>query len=153
MQSPLMHPQQQGSSTRLLQPDSPALSSPASSGNDGFSRSPSPVSCSYHQFRCYSADAKYLVSLVFRKGIPSIIRYSKGPLFNPIPSQFALAPNPADWGPIALSMKDEEPDDYLHNPDPTRDMKADKGGNILTSRGLANLGCLFILVVGIMMLL
>lgn len=46
-----------------------------------------------------------------------------------------------------------EPDDYLHNPDPRRDRKSDKGGSIFTSRGLANLGCLLILVTGLIALL
>lgn len=50
-------------------------------------------------------------------------------------------------------MKDTEPDDYLHNPDPIRDLKIDKGGSILTGRGVANLGCLFVLVAGFMTLL
>lgn len=50
-------------------------------------------------------------------------------------------------------MRETEPDDYLHNPDPTRDLKSDRGGHIFTSRGIANLGCLFILAAGIMTLL
>ena len=37
-------------------------------------------------------------------------------------------------------------DDYLHNPDPKRDLKHDKGGSIFTLRGLQNLGCLALLV-------
>lgn len=42
-------------------------------------------------------------------------------------------------------MGTPEPDDYLHNPDPKRDLKSDQGGTICTARGLANLGCLFLL--------
>ncbi|KAI0756923.1 glycoside hydrolase family 16 protein [Daedaleopsis nitida] len=38
-----------------------------------------------------------------------------------------------------------EADDKLHNPDPARDRKSDRGGSILTGRGLMNLGCVFIL--------
>jgi hypothetical protein len=68
-------------------------------------------------------------------------------------SQYAFAPNPAEWGPIALSMREVEPDDSLHNPDPTRDLKNDRGGNLFTRRGIVNLGCLFVLVTGIMTLL
>ncbi|KAG1853190.1 glycoside hydrolase family 16 protein [Suillus subalutaceus] len=45
-----------------------------------------------------------------------------------------------------------EPDDYLHTPDPKRDLKSDKGGHIFTARGIANLGCLFLLVVLMLML-
>ncbi|KAF9221801.1 glycoside hydrolase family 16 protein [Gyrodon lividus] len=42
-------------------------------------------------------------------------------------------------------MGTPESDDYLHNPDPKRDLKSDKGGTICTARGIANLGCLFLL--------
>ena len=50
-------------------------------------------------------------------------------------------------------INQQEPDDYLHNPDPRRDRKNDRGGTIFTSRGLANLGCLFILITGLTTLL
>ena len=50
-------------------------------------------------------------------------------------------------------MNIPEPDDLLHNPDPKRDRHYDSGGHIFTSRGIANLGCLFILAAGMMMLL
>ncbi|KAH7925021.1 glycoside hydrolase family 16 protein [Leucogyrophana mollusca] len=67
-------------------------------------------------------------------------------------SQYSLKPNPADWGACALTVGTPEPDDYLHNPDPKRDVKNDKGGHIFTSRGIANLGCLFILCASCVML-
>lgn len=66
--------------------------------------------------------------------------------------QYSLPPSPAAWG-MPLLMNDPETDDYLHNPDPRRDRVNDKGGSIFTSRGLANLGCLLILVLGCLMLL
>ena len=50
-------------------------------------------------------------------------------------------------------MNVPEPDDHLHNPDPKRDRHYDSGGHIFTPRGIANLGCLFILAAGMMMLL
>jgi beta-glucan synthesis-associated protein KRE6 len=50
-------------------------------------------------------------------------------------------------------MTETEPDDYLHNPDPTRDLKNDRGGPIFTGRGILNLGCLFIVAAGIITLL
>ena len=50
-------------------------------------------------------------------------------------------------------MNVREPDDYLHNPDPKRDRHYDAGGHIFTARGIANLGCLFILGAGMLMLL
>lgn len=43
--------------------------------------------------------------------------------------------------------------DYLHNPDPKRDRKSDRGGSIFTARGLMNLGCLAILISGLLTLL
>jgi beta-glucan synthesis-associated protein KRE6 len=54
---------------------------------------------------------------------------------------------------MPLSIQTVEPDDYLHNPDPSRDRDRDRGGHICTARGIANLGCLFLLGGGIMMLL
>ena len=46
-----------------------------------------------------------------------------------------------------------EQDDYLHNPDPRRDRKYDEAGNIFTGRGFTNLGCVIILVTGLLALL
>ncbi|KAI0788522.1 beta-glucan synthesis-associated [Abortiporus biennis] len=65
--------------------------------------------------------------------------------------QFALAPDPSSWGGN-LDVNFREPDDYLHNPDPRRDYKTDKGGTIFTVRGIANLGCLLILGLAMTML-
>lgn len=50
-------------------------------------------------------------------------------------------------------MNDSEADDFLHNPDPRRDRVSDSGRSIFTSRGLGNLGCLSILVIGLITLL
>lgn len=68
-----------------------------------------------------------------------------------VADKFALPSAISTWG-MPLLMNEVEPDDYLHNPNPRRDRKNDKGGNIFTSRGIANLGCLFILVTGLLML-
>ncbi|KAF8958562.1 beta-glucan synthesis-associated [Flammula alnicola] len=53
---------------------------------------------------------------------------------------------------MPLDVNNRESDDYLHNPDPIRDRRVDKGGNIFTARGIMNLGCLFILAAGMLML-
>ncbi|CAK9780700.1 unnamed protein product [Cutaneotrichosporon oleaginosum] len=45
------------------------------------------------------------------------------------------------WG-----WNDPEADDYLHNPDPKRDRKNDRGGSIFTLRGIVNIGCLVLLL-------
>lgn len=54
---------------------------------------------------------------------------------------------------MPLDINAREPDDELHNPDPRRDCKSDRGGPICTARGIENLGCLFILVCALVMLL
>lgn len=65
--------------------------------------------------------------------------------------KYSLAPSPQSWG-TPLDIRDSEPDDDLHNPNSLRDRHFDRGGGIFTTRGLANLGCLFILVAGCLML-
>ena len=65
--------------------------------------------------------------------------------------KYDLSPDPSLWG-SDISMNHREPDDYLHNPDPKRDRKNDQGGTIFTSRGIANLGCLFFLCAGLLTL-
>ncbi|GJE87636.1 glycoside hydrolase family 16 protein [Phanerochaete sordida] len=76
---------------------------------------------------------------------------SSSPVPASISDKFAMSPDPSSWGGD-LSPSFREPDDELHNPDPKRDRKSDKGGTIFTSRGIANLGCLFILFGGMGML-
>ena len=66
--------------------------------------------------------------------------------------KFSLSPNPNEWG-ANLSVDYREPDDFIHNPDPKRDRKNDQGGDIFTYRGLTNLGCLTILITGLLALL
>ena len=75
------------------------------------------------------------------------------PAHPPIPPfQFSLSPDPKAWG-ADLSPNHPEPDDYLHNPDPRRDRNSDRGGSVLTYRGLTNLGCLVFLALGLVALL
>ena len=50
-------------------------------------------------------------------------------------------------------MEYPEPDDFIHNPDPRRDRKGDHGGDFFTYRALTNLGCLIVLIVGLLALL
>ncbi|KAJ7932557.1 beta-glucan synthesis-associated protein-domain-containing protein [Mycena leptocephala] len=68
-----------------------------------------------------------------------------------ISDKFSLSPDPAAWG-ADISPNHPEPDDFLHNPDPKRDLKNDGQRNIFTLRGLANLGCILILGVGMITL-
>jgi len=94
---------------------------------------------------------KYKWSINFRQGtvllIPSALLG-----FLIVCSQFSLSPDPSAWGGD-LSLSHAEPDDYLHNPDPKRDRVSDDGGHIFTARGLANLGCIVFLAIGIITLL
>ncbi|KAG2023057.1 beta-glucan synthesis-associated protein [Coprinopsis cinerea AmutBmut pab1-1] len=55
------------------------------------------------------------------------------------------------WG-SNLSPDYPEPDDYLHNPDPKRDVNYDAGGHFCTYRGLTNLGCMITLCLGVLAL-
>ncbi|KZO89660.1 glycoside hydrolase family 16 protein [Calocera viscosa TUFC12733] len=68
-----------------------------------------------------------------------------------ISDKFSLSPDPSLWGGN-LSLSDREADDYLHNPDPKRDRKNDRGGTMFTARGIVNLGCLFIMAAGLIAL-
>ncbi|TCD62780.1 hypothetical protein EIP91_006424 [Steccherinum ochraceum] len=79
------------------------------------------------------------------------IRDDNGAIPSSISDKFALPPDPSSWGG-SLSVEHREADDFLHNPDPKRDRKYDQGGTIFTLRGIANLGCLAILFLGITML-
>ena len=63
------------------------------------------------------------------------------------PSQFSLSADPSNW-----SVDKPEADDDLHRPDPRRDILNDSG-SMFTLRGLANLGCLALLLLGIVTLL
>lgn len=68
-------------------------------------------------------------------------------------TQYSLSPDPRAWGSELLPDQ-PEPDDTLHNPDPRRDHKCDSGfAGFFSPRGLANLGCLSFLCVGIVTLL
>ena len=92
------------------------------------------------------------LGLNFSKGVLYFLLLWIGTVAYKDTGQYSLAPSPKSWG-TPLSIRTVEPDDYLHNPDPHRDRDIDRGGHICTARGLANLGCLFLLGGGIMMLL
>lgn len=63
--------------------------------------------------------------------------------------KFSLPADPAAWG---ANLNERDPDDYLHTPDPKRDMRIDTGGTIFTCRGFANLGFLLFLLLGLLTL-
>lgn len=55
--------------------------------------------------------------------------------------------------PLLMNAENREPDDILHNPDPRNDGKINSRGSVITLRGIANLGCLLVLALGIFALL
>ncbi|KAL9715895.1 hypothetical protein Ac2012v2_000338 [Leucoagaricus gongylophorus] len=76
---------------------------------------------------------------------------SAGTVTHSISDKYSLAPDPYVWG-SNISPDQPEPDDDLHNPDPRRDRKNDAGGSVFTYRGLANVGCLTLLLLGLVTL-
>ncbi|OSX67481.1 glycoside hydrolase family 16 protein [Postia placenta MAD-698-R-SB12] len=129
------------SQRRYIQPDSPSttnLLSPQS--RPGVQDAPGPA----RSLRSVASDASLAESSRYAPSTPHSIPPS-------ISDKFSLSPDPSSWG-ADLSPGHPEDDDFLHNPDPRRDRKNDKGGNIFTYRGITNLGCLFILAVGIVTL-
>ncbi|KAG9006630.1 hypothetical protein FRB94_000556 [Tulasnella sp. JGI-2019a] len=65
--------------------------------------------------------------------------------------KIALSADPESWE-INPGTPGFSSDDWLHNPDPRRDRKNDRGATIFSRRGIANLGCLSILISGILFL-
>jgi hypothetical protein len=65
--------------------------------------------------------------------------------------QYSLSPDPRQWG-ANLSFDVVEEDDDLHRPD--KDLKLlNSGGGVFSPRGLANLGCVLLLLVSLVTLL
>ncbi|KAH7322095.1 glycoside hydrolase family 16 protein [Rhizoctonia solani] len=72
------------------------------------------------------------------------------PHVHQLASSYSLDPDPEHWGMKHMQLDDIEPDDDLHNPDPERDHKHDRGG--VSMRGAINLGCLVVLISGLLAL-
>ncbi|KAI0348533.1 beta-glucan synthesis-associated protein [Trametopsis cervina] len=117
----------------------PGRSSPPSATNSrvAFSRIPYAAST---QTSIATQDERYYSTTGKSQVIPQSIS-----------DKFSLSPNPRDWG-ANLSVEYTENDDYIHNPDPKRDRKNDQGANIFTYRGITNLGCLVVLLLGLLAL-
>ncbi|KAG8708287.1 hypothetical protein FRC09_001334 [Ceratobasidium sp. 395] len=64
---------------------------------------------------------------------------------------YSFDPDPLHWGTKHLALNDPEPDDELHNPDPRRDKTYDRHV-AFSMRGLINVGCLALVVLGLVML-
>lgn len=66
--------------------------------------------------------------------------------------KFSLATDPRSWG-SNISPEFSEPDDDLHNPDEGQNARSVyRDGHLLSWRGLANMGCLVLMCLGILML-
>ncbi|PSS37591.1 hypothetical protein PHLCEN_2v607 [Hermanssonia centrifuga] len=125
------------------QPDSPSTTNLLAPGLSSGRAPPSLRSVASNTSLGSQSDSRYAVvgdGSSMRGGIPPSIS-----------DKFAMSPDPSSWGGD-LSPAFREPDDELHNPDPRRDRKSDKGGTIFTARGVSNLGCLVILFSGMAML-
>ncbi|KAF8901945.1 glycoside hydrolase family 16 protein [Mucidula mucida] len=70
---------------------------------------------------------------------------------NPRESWFSLGADPRTWG-SNVSPNVAEPDDELHCPTVRNGKLVEDSDISFSSRGIANLGCLFILCIGILML-
>ncbi|KAK0188685.1 glycoside hydrolase family 16 protein [Armillaria mellea] len=66
--------------------------------------------------------------------------------------KFSLAADPATWG-SNLSVNYQEPDDALHNPTVRGGKVVDDDAISFSKRGIANVGCLMILCLGLLALL
>ncbi|KAF9068692.1 beta-glucan synthesis-associated [Rhodocollybia butyracea] len=78
-------------------------------------------------------------------GFPNSPQYTHP---NSISTKFSLTPDPKRWD-LVVSPGVAEPDDYLHNPDPRRDRLNDNHF-VISGRGIANVGCLFILMAALL---
>jgi hypothetical protein len=65
--------------------------------------------------------------------------------------QWSLGPDPRLWG-AELGYDTVEDDDELHQPEKKRAM-LDRNGGMLSFRGIANLGCVFLLIIVLLGLL
>ncbi|CAE6479476.1 hypothetical protein ACGC1H_005368 [Rhizoctonia solani] len=71
------------------------------------------------------------------------------PHMHQLASTYSLDPDPAHWGMKGMQLDDIEPDDDLHNPDLEQDLKRDRG---VSMRGAINVGCLAVLIIGVLLL-
>ncbi|KAJ9100468.1 hypothetical protein QFC21_003507 [Naganishia friedmannii] len=110
-------------------------------GGGGGYGAASPMLYSTHQPLLYSGSAGQVGSMSTLGGGGGGKNGEKGDVMG-YPS--SPSTDPSSWG-ADVSSAFAEPDDYLHNPDPKRDRKTDRGGSIFTLRGLANVGCLLFL--------
>ncbi|KAH8113341.1 beta-glucan synthesis-associated [Phellopilus nigrolimitatus] len=69
--------------------------------------------------------------------------------FSHVSEKYSFAPDPTQWG-ANLSPDLIEDDDYLHNPDARTKTKGDTF--VCTRRGIENVGCLSVLIVGLIAL-
>ncbi|KAJ7925309.1 beta-glucan synthesis-associated [Mycena leptocephala] len=84
--------------------------------------------------------------------VGSIISDSPYPGTSPSPSlqpRYSLGPDPTKWG-CSLDLQEVDPDDELHRPEKVTGIE--RGGHPLSIRGATNLGCLLIVVAGILAL-
>lgn len=84
-------------------------------------------------------------SLVSGKSTPYSTT-STSTLVSSTSGRIALSADPDFWE-ITPGTPGSATDDWLHNPDPKRDRRNDRGGTIFTKRGFANVGCIALTVI------
>ncbi|EJF62408.1 beta-glucan synthesis-associated [Dichomitus squalens] len=90
---------------------------------------------------------------------PSLSVASDSPYLGPsrplsLGDLYTLSPDPQTWG-THLLPEDKEDDDDLHKPDPELEADrhwADNGGDIISRRGIVNLGALLLLITAVLIL-
>ncbi|CAE6456846.1 unnamed protein product [Rhizoctonia solani] len=70
------------------------------------------------------------------------------PQMHQLASSYSLDPDPAHWGMKGMELTEIEPDDDLHNPDLERDHDRSK----VSMRGAINVGCLAVVITGLLVL-
>ncbi|KIY69736.1 glycoside hydrolase family 16 protein [Cylindrobasidium torrendii FP15055 ss-10] len=76
---------------------------------------------------------------------------SQSNIADSISNKFSLSPDPQTWG-SNLNYNHHEPDDFLHNPSVRNGRIVDDKSRSFSGRGFANLGCLFVLMAGLLAL-
>ncbi|TDL29248.1 glycoside hydrolase family 16 protein [Rickenella mellea] len=133
-------------------PNTPTGSPRPSSLNSFLPPSRQPTPSFMAQLRS-SRDSNVLSSSASSITSSSGFAYPQGTLASlpaSVSEKYSLSADPRQWG-ADLSPNLVEEDDFLHNPDPKRDLVADRG-HVLSSRGVVNVGCLSILCVSLIAL-
>ncbi|KAF5371672.1 hypothetical protein D9758_003419 [Tetrapyrgos nigripes] len=133
------NPSRSNSGSRSVNGRAPPYSNPFSRGPGSIRSVASSASTAHTAQANGMNDSPYSVTTRNGRQIGSMTSIS---------DKYSLSADPRSWG-TNLSMNDPEADDFLHNPDPKRDSKNDRGGSYFNDRSFSNLGCLLLLAVAL----